>query len=432
MNIAAGRESPSVSLSENNHAGVYATKSVSFSTVSGSRVDEKSAAEDARDDADAASIPSAVVAAARLLAKEKSAAEKTVAEKDAAAQARLMAKIKADIERYERSASPGGDSAGDGSSTGTATVVTQNTRESGVKELDDESRSYVSYARSEKAEDDDEYDGFENPFTSAVDWYKALLVELAKVEEKTAHSEGTESTHSTQKTATTKMSDITDWTKARQSTATTKMSLWGGVEKASSKVSWSNFFETKPSTRSDDKKADEEASDVYYPPVGVNKDKSKKTEPSEPSAVTKFLEEASLSIDSALINYDNKAPTPDDNDQVSLASKITNFISGNKNKPTDWMTPEEIEENRRLAEERVKQADINAYLKRNLIPKGFELGLVVPKDDTYSKLGEESKLADEIMEAYMPETADSKGQIVANVVEHGMSDKIHLGVSLYL
>ena len=276
---------------------------------------------------------------------------------------------------------------------------------------------------------DDDYDGGGNLFVLAVDWYKALLLELAKVEEKTVESslsgvseddeyentfalagamyeallrelrlddEMTEGTYSatgngtvmTQSTAGTKgpspedkqaeikswISSVLAWRKPKDAKTSNRKD---DEIKASSKMSWSNSFETKPSTRSEDKKADEEASDVYYPPVGVNKEKSKKNEPSEPSAVTNFLEEASLSIDKALINYDNKPPTPNDDGQVSLASKISSLIS-RKNKPQNWMTAEEIEEHRRLAEERDKQADINAYLKRNLIPMGFDLGCVLP------------------------------------------------------
>lgn len=101
MRIFAGRESPIDALSGNN-AGVNASKSVSFSAVNDGRGDET--VEEARDDADGV-VGFEVVGAALLLGAGGSAPRESVAEKDVAAQARPPAgQIKANMEKYERTA----------------------------------------------------------------------------------------------------------------------------------------------------------------------------------------------------------------------------------------------------------------------------------------------------------------------------------------
>lgn len=372
-----------------NKAGVGASKHVPI--VNEGRMDETATetatVEDARDDAHDGGIEAEFVGVA--------SPEVSVAEKDAAAQTSLMTKIVADIEKYERRDG--------GSSADSATVGTRNTADSSVNRHDDWSDNGSGESRFSSCASYDSVVSYDdgNPFVSAVDWYNSMLLEIGNVEERT------EGTYDSLGTGTVMSAGTKD-----------------------SKASWMSFFGTQPSTKTED----EEARDVYYPPVvEVNGKQSRENKPSKSSA-NRSTQADDTQADGTKADDTHADDTKADDTKAddTQASWISSILARRnpKDAETANMMAEEHEEQRRLAEERDREAEINSYLERNPIPTGFVLGCVVPADDTQSKMSKEAKLAAEDMEKLVV-MKDSKGQLMANVEEHGMSDKIELQVSLF-
>lgn len=367
-----------------NKAGVGASKHVPI--VNEGRMDETATetatVEDARDDAHDGGIKIEFVGVA--------SPEVSVAEKDAAAQTSLMTKIVADIEKYERRDG--------GSSADSATVGTRNTADSSVNRHDDWSDNGSGESRFSSCASYDSVVSYDdgNPFVSAVDWYNSMLLEIGNVEERT------EGTYDSLGTGTVMSAGTKD-----------------------SKASWMSFFGTQPSTKTED----EEARDVYYPPVvEVNGKQSRENKPSKSSA-NRSTQADDTQADGTKADDTHADDTKADDTKAddTQASWISSILARRnpKDAETANMMAEEHEEQRRLAEERDREAEINSYLERNPIPTGFVLGCVVPADDTQSKMSKEAKLAAEDMEKLVV-MKDSKGQLMANVEEHGMSDKIEL------